>query len=152
MTRQLPRLPRLHLRPRSGPVIASPHTLSALTANAGHVVYWAGPVGKRMEFRKTTNDLVYVRYLPKGIAVGDKRLAYLIVATYPFVDAFNGLKKAANGKEVAMPGGGIAVVDERQPRSVHFAFPGVSYQGEIYDPSPTKALEVATSGDIQPVP
>ncbi|MEI7760093.1 MAG: hypothetical protein WCJ67_04905 [Thermoleophilia bacterium] len=136
-----------------GPVAATDKVLSALASNAGHVVYWAGPVeGTTPEFTQTSKDLIYVRYLPAGVAVGTQPLKYLIVATYPFVDGYNALKKISNGNGVEIPGGGFAVVDERQPRSVHFAFPDVDFQGEIFDVTPEKALEVATSGDIQPVP
>jgi len=141
------------LTSKIGPVAASEEVLSALAANVGHPVYWAGPIaGRTYEFTKTSDDLVYVRYLPKGVAVGDTRLNFLIIATYPFRNPYDALKKVANGNEVKIPGGGIALVDTRQPRSVHFAFPGAAYQGEIYHPSPEKALAVATSGTLQPVP
>jgi hypothetical protein len=136
-----------------GPTAVSEEALSGLVANVGHPVYWAGPIaGQTIEFSQTSAGLVYVRYLPKGVKVGDKRLNFLIIATYPFRNAYDGLKNVANGNDVTIPNGGIALVDGRQPRSVHFAFPGVDYQGEIFDRSPEKALEVATSGTLQPVP
>ena len=136
-----------------GPVAVSKEALSALAANVGHLVYWAGPIaGQHYEFLKTRSDRVYVRYLPKGVAAGDPHSNFLIIATYPFPDAHGALKAVANGKEVTIPGGGIALVAGGHPQSVHFAFPGVAYQGEVYDPSPEKALEVATSGTLQPVP
>lgn len=138
---------------RVGPVVVSLKTLSALAANVGHTVYWAGPIaGTNSEFTKTTIARVFVRYLPKGVRAGDPGTKYLIVATYPFADAYNALKKAAKGSEVTIPGGGIAVVSKTNPTSVNFAFPDTPYQGEVYDPSPAKALSVATSGDIQPIP
>jgi hypothetical protein len=94
---------------------------------------------------------VYVRYLPKGVEAGDRRSNFLIIATYSFPDAYSALKKVANGNEIKIPGGGIALVAEGHPKSVHFAFPGVAYQGEVYDPSPKRSLEVATSGTVRPV-
>ena len=141
------------LTAKVGPVVVSEKTLSALVANVGHPVYWAGPsAGVRTEFTKTTTARVYVRYLPQGVKAGDPATDYLIVATYPFPNAYNALKKSAKGQEVTIPGGGIAVVSAGHPTSVHFAYPGSAYQGEIYDPSAAKALKVASSGDIQPVP
>ena len=138
---------------RVGPVVVSQKTLSALAVNAGHVVYWAGPIaGERPEFTKTTTARAFVRYLPAGVKAGDPSTGYLVVATYPFSNAYAALEKVAKGAAVKIPGGGIAVVSTANPTSVNFAFPGVPYQGEVYDPSPEKALEVATSGDIQPVP
>lgn len=35
--------------------------------------------------------------------------------------------------------------------SVHLAFPGIPYEIEVYDPSPTTARRLAASGDIRPV-
>jgi hypothetical protein len=136
-----------------GPVAVSEDELSALAADVGHTVYWAGPIaGQTPEFTKTSSGRVYVRYLPKGVEAGDKRSNFLIVATYPFPNAYGALKKVANGKEVKIPGGGIALVAEEHLQSVHFAFKGVAYQGEVYDPSPEKSLKVATSGTVRPVP
>jgi hypothetical protein len=136
-----------------GPVAVGADELSPLVANVGHPVYWAGPIaGKAYEFTQTTAGNVYIRYLPQGVAAGNKRVAFLIIVTYPLPNAYDALKNVAKGSEVEIPGGGIAVVSPGYPQSVHFAFPGVSYQGEVFDPSPAKALAVATSGDIQQVP
>ena len=138
---------------RVGPVTVSQNALSALVADVGHPVYWAGPIaGQTVEFTNTTTGRVYVRYLPAGVEAGDKRADFLTVATYPFPDAYGALQKVGKGAAVNIPGGGIAVVAAGHPQSVHFAFPKVGYQGEVYDPSPEKALAVATSGTIQPVP
>jgi hypothetical protein len=136
-----------------GPLIASPAVLSALAANVGHDVYWAGKVqGRNLEYLKTANGSVYVRYLTQGVKAGDSRADWMVVATYPFPKAFEALTKLGQGNEVKIPGGGIAVVDSKHPESVHFAFPGVAFQGEVYDPSPAKALEVATSGAVGVIP
>ena len=141
------------LTSKIGPLVAKADVLSALAANVDHTVYWAGPIaGQRYEFLEAADGSVYIRYLPKGVAVGDKRANWLVVATYPFAKAHEALQNVAKGKGITIPGGGIAVVTEGRPQSIHFAFPGVAYQGEIYDPSAKKALAVATSGDIKPVP
>lgn len=126
--------------------------LSSIAKALGHPVYWAGPKGTTVhELTLTSSGRAYVRYLPKGSKAGDPR-RFLIIATYPFPKAYNALKRVSAGKEITIPGGGIALVDVNYPQSVHFAFPGVDYQGEVYAPSPKQSLRVATSGDIQPVP
>ena len=137
-----------------GPVAVSAEGLSALVADVGHTVYWAGAIaGKHYEFLKRSDGRVYVRYLPKGVAAADPNSDYLIIATYPFPKAYEALEAVAKGSDrVKIPDGGIVGVTEGNRTSVHFAFPGVPYQGEIYDPAPGRALAVATSGDIQPVP
>jgi len=136
-----------------GPTVVNPIALSALVGTLGHPVYWAGPIsGRTYEYTLTSSGRAYVRYLPKGVKAGDTRSRFLIVVTYPFLNAYAALKQVAKGNEVKIPGGGIALVDAGYPQSVHFAFPGVDYQGEVYDPSPKKSLAVATSGDIQPIP
>ena len=55
-----------------GPVAVSAEGLSALVADVGHTVYWAGAIaGKHYEFLKRSDGKVYVRYLPKGVAAAD---------------------------------------------------------------------------------
>jgi hypothetical protein len=136
----------------SGPVALTAGTLASTAQDLGQPIYWAGPKpGRTYEYTQTADGTIYVRYLPPGVDVGDSSANYLIVATYPFPDALAGLQAVSNGKAIDLPGGGIAVVDQGYPKSVHLAFPGVDYQVEVYDPSPERAREVATSGDIAPV-
>ena len=59
-----------------------------------------------------------------------------------------GLRPAAPAQPAEI---GIALADAGYPQSVHLAFPGVDYQIKVYDTSPQRALEVAVSGDVQPV-
>ena len=135
----------------TGPVGLSARGLRTLARNVKEPIYWAGPMpGITYELTRTRNGSVYIRYLPRGVEPGEKA-DLLIVATYPFSKAFNGLKQVAKGQEIKLPGGGIAVVDQNYPKSVHLAYPGVNWQVEVYDPSPERALEVASSGDVAPV-
>jgi hypothetical protein len=60
------------------------------------------------------------------------------------------LEKVEGGRGIQVPGGGLALVDEKYPKSVHLAFPNVNYQVEVFDPSPKRALAVATSGQVRP--
>jgi hypothetical protein len=112
-------------------------------------VYWAGPRGGDIyELTRTTTGNVYVRYLPPGVAVGKPGANFLIVATYPFPNALSRLKAIANGKGTTLSNGAFALPDATYPKSVHMAFPGASYQIEVYDPSPAVARRVALSGAI----
>ncbi len=136
-----------------GPKIVSASGLSKEAGSLGQPVYWAGDVpGMRIEFSRITNGNAYVRYLPAGVNAGDPRAKFLIVATYPFPGAYDALKKVSNGKAVDVKGGGLALVSEGNAKSVHVAYPGVDYQMEVFHPSAARAIGVATSGDVQPVP
>ena len=77
---------------------------------------------------------------------------YLIIATYPFRGALQALKGLASQPKLTIPRGGIAVVDGKDPKSVHLAYPGINDQVEVYDPSPARSLAVAKSGTVRPVP
>jgi hypothetical protein len=136
-----------------GPIGLSAKGLRTLTETVDQPIYWAGAKpGYLYELTRTTTGKVFVRYLPPGANVGSKKTIYLIVATYPVPHAFQSLKNLANQKHVAIPRGGIAIVDEKHPQSVHLAYPGVDYQLEVYDPSPARSLQVARSGNVRAVP
>jgi hypothetical protein len=133
------------------PVGLSASGLQTLAAVVPQPIYWAGPKpGYLYELTRTREGNVYIRYLPPRAAVGAKGAKYMVIGTYPRTKAFDSLKKVANGREIGIPGGGIALVDTN-PRSVHLAYPGVDYQVEVYDPSPARSLEVARSGAVRPV-
>ena len=138
------------------PVALSVSGLQTLTATLNQVhgqpIYWAGAKsGFLYELRRTSNGNVYIRYLPRNVAAGTPAPSYLTVATYPFTGAYAALQKVAGGNGIAIPGGGIAVVDTKDPKSVHLAYPNVNYQVEVYDPSSAKARSVASSGLVRPV-
>lgn len=134
------------------PVGLSAKGLRTLTASIPEPIYWAGPKpGYLYELTRTNTGKIFIRYLPTGTPVGTKRATYLIVATYPFRNALKALTDLPGDNEVKIPGGGVAIVDESHPESVHMAFPGVDRQIEIYDPSPARSLTVAKSGTVRPV-
>ncbi len=136
----------------SKPVALSAGGLQTLASAVPQPIYWAGARrGYLYELTRTTGNDVYIRYLPPGVDAGAKAAKYLTVATYPFKDALNALQKVSKGKGIPIAGGGLALVDESYPNSVHLAYPGVDYQVEVYDPSPARAREVATSGAVQRV-
>jgi hypothetical protein len=146
-------------QPSTAPVVnaIAPVALSArrlrIRAHAiNQPIYWDGPKqGYLYELTRTQTGNIFVRYLPPSVKAGTPEAKYLIVATYPFPNALATLREAAHGTQIGLPGGGIAVVDQAYPRSVHLAYPGVAYQVEVFDPSPAHAKQVAVSGDVQPV-
>jgi hypothetical protein len=139
----------------SKPVVASADDVRALPSSVGHVVYWAGPrPSVTYELTHTSRGYVYIRYLPPGVKVGDKRPNFLTVGTYPKPNAFASVEKAANRKgEIVrkIGNGGLAVTSPKGPQSVYFAYPGSDVLVEVYDPSPAKALHSIISGQVTPV-
>ena len=134
------------------PVGLSAKGLRTLTASIPEPIYWAGPKpGYLYELTRTAAGKIFIRYLPSGTPVGTKKATYLIVATYPFRGALKALTDLPAKSQVKIPGGGVAIVDESHPESVHLAFPGVDNQVEVYDPSPARSLAVAKSGTVRPV-
>jgi hypothetical protein len=137
--------------PSVKPVALSASALRTLARLVPEPIYWAGPrKGYLYELRRTEKDDIYIRYLPPGVGAGAKGAKFLVVASYPFTGALDALEKVAHGKGIRLRGGGLALVDQSYPKSVHLAFPNVDYQVEVYDPSPSRAREVATSGEVRP--
>jgi hypothetical protein len=135
-----------------GPVVEPQNAIAAYSKAIGAPIYWAGPQkGYTYELTRTSDGKAYVRYLPKGVKVGDPRGDFTIVVTYPFKNSYNALKAATGKDAIDVPGGGIAAVALGYPRSVRMAFPGVDYQIEVYNPSPARSLSTALSGNVKPV-
>jgi hypothetical protein len=141
----------------AGPVstAVSRDELRALPGRTGHPVYWAGPRARHTyELTRPTDGSVYVRYLPAGVAAGDRRPAFTTIGTYPRRGAVRVLRRLGReGGMVSFPldGGGIAVYSRARPTSVYLAFPGRDLHVEVYDPSPRDARRLARSGRIRPV-
>ena len=138
----------------TGPAAVSAQDLAALPATLHHPAYWAGPKsGFTYELTRTSDDRIYVRYLPAATSVGVQR-PYLTIATYPVRDAAAAVRRVANRlrvKPVELSNGGVAVQDTEHPTSVYFAYPGAPYQVEVFDPSPAHARALVLSGRITPL-
>jgi hypothetical protein len=136
------------------PSAATVAGLEAFAARLGHPIYWAGPKpGYTYELTQTADGRVFIRYLPPGVEIGDPRANFLTIATYPFPGAFTTVKATSSGDAVVrLAHGGIAVVDTRYPKSIHLAYPGVSYQVEVFDPSPAGGRSLVAAGRILQVP
>jgi len=133
---------------------ASAHELAALPSNVHHPVYWAGPKpGYTYEVTRTHAGLIFIRYLPTGVAVGTKH-EYLTIGTYPTKNALAAVRaiaKRLRATPLTLSGGGLAVQDTKHPSSVYFAYPGSDYQVEVFDPSPARARSLALSGRVTPI-
>lgn len=136
-------------------VAATVKELTTLAAIVEYPIYWAGPKpGVKYELTHTPDGRIYIRYLPAGVKIGDRRGKYLIVATYPVKNGYKAVQNAAkaNGAVVMrLPRHGLAVFNVSAPTNVYFAYPGRSYQVEVYDPDPLRARELVLSGQIRPV-
>jgi hypothetical protein len=137
------------------PTAASPDRLRSLAKDVGHPVYWAGPAaGTTYELTETQSGRIYIRYLPTGVPVGTNSARYTIVGTYPVDGAYNVLNQLArtSGKSsFPAPRGGFAVYADSTPTNIYLAFPGKNVQIEVYDPSPRRARDLITSGQVAPV-
>jgi hypothetical protein len=139
----------------TGPAAATTDELLALSDDLGHPIYWIGEVPNRIyELTRTSDNRVFIRYLPKGVPVGIRQAAYTIVGTYPVDNAYKvlqGLAKKPDESSFSAPSGGFAVYSTTQPNNVYLAYPGSNLQIEVYDPSPQQARRLITSGQVAAV-
>jgi hypothetical protein len=141
--------------PRETVKAASVQSLRALARASGHPLYWAGPQPDvKYELTQVTDGRIYIRYLPKGVPIGDRRAAYLIVATYPVKNAYKAVRTAAKESGAVTfrtKRGGLAVYNQSAATNVYYAFPGSKYQVEVFDPNPSRARQLVRSGTIRPI-
>jgi hypothetical protein len=141
--------------PNAGPQLVSQAQLQKLAAATGRPVYWAGPkAGYLYELTRTASGRTYVRYLPAGVAAGDRSPGYLVVGTYTQPGSFENLEHAARQKgalSLRIDGGGLVVFSSSKPTSVYLSYPGANYQVEVYAPSGDTARRLVLGGKIQPV-
>jgi hypothetical protein len=138
------------------PVAATVDDLRALSGTAGHPVYW---IGRRptntYELTQTSDGSIYVRYLPPGVELGDRRPNFTTIGTYPHPNSMNTVEQAARREGAvsrSIRGGGLSVSNTSRPRSVYLAYPSEpDLLLEVYDPSPSRARRLASSGRVKPV-
>jgi hypothetical protein len=135
--------------------IVSADQLRTIAASRDPVVYWAGPrASRRLELTETPQGRIYVRYLTPHARAGDRRAAFLTVATYPLANAFGALKaaaKRAGAAGFALPRGGVAVYDRTRPTNLYVAYPNGDEQIEVFSPSPAEARRLVQRGRIRPL-
>ena len=132
----------------------TPAAIATLARSVGHAIYWLGPRGDTTyEVTQAANGKIYVRYLPSGVDVGSSK-PYLTVGTYPFPGTYAVIRKKARAKGAVtarLAGGGFAVLDAGYPQSVHIGYPHVNFQVEVYDPTPARAMQLVSSGELKSV-
>lgn len=136
-------------------VAATEDNLRELAGVTGRPIYWAGPRrGVTYELTQARDGRTYIRYLPRGVALGDRSGAYLLVATYRIEDAYGAVRRAgakAGAVTFRIPGGGLAVYNRDAATNVYFAYPRSRYQVEVYDPDPRTARRLVASGAVRPI-
>jgi hypothetical protein len=139
----------------SGPTLVSQAQLEELASSSTKPVYWAGPrKGLSYELTRTADGRTYVRYLPHGIAAGDRRAEFLVVATYERPHAFADLSRAGTRSgtgSVKLARRGVLVFTEIRPHSAYFSYPSSSNQVEVFAPSGTTARALVLHGEITPI-
>jgi len=137
------------------PEIVAPARLRALAATLGHPLYWAGPqAGMRYELTQASGDRIFIRYLPTGAHVGDRRPRFLAIGTYGQQGAFTQIRAASKrpgAVTVRLTGGGLAVYDRARPTSIYFGYPDSDVQVEVYDPSARTARRLVLAGQVVPI-
>ena len=126
--------------------------LKTAVAAIGRPVYWAGAEPDYQYVLQTFgNGQTTVRYIPKDGDPNNQEAVYRVMGTYPIKGAFDVTTKAGQAENSALltnSDGSIVVYNKSKTTNVYVAFPGVDVQIEIYDPTPGKALEIATSGRV----
>jgi hypothetical protein len=129
--------------------------VAGLADAAGHPVYWVGPQpGTKLEATLLTSGDAYVRYLTGNAQIGSQQPNYLTVGTYPVGNGYKALQKVAKQSGAIVrhgPNGALVVTNESNPRSVYIAYRKKDLQIEVFDPNASRALQLATSGAVQPV-
>jgi hypothetical protein len=133
-----------------GPWALSAQKLHNEAAIIGQPIYWAGPRKHvHYEFWRTTNNRIYIRYLPKGKHAGDPSTKYTIISTYQVPQAYEAVSKLKGA--IKGPGGAAVWVRPTDPHSVLVAWPSVPFEVEVYDKNPANAASIAQSGQLTTV-
>jgi hypothetical protein len=129
--------------------------LEQLAGDLDYPVYWAGERDDtKLELTITEEGNVSVRYVASGAEIGTRESPFLTISTYPFEGGHGALlraSKAPGAETIPAKSGALIVIQADNPESAYFSFPGQDYQVEVYDPKPGRALEIVSSGDVQPV-
>jgi hypothetical protein len=141
--------------PRAGAVRVSPAALMAFASSLTGPVYWAGLRSpSTYELTRTADGRVFLRYLPPGVPIGADT-GYLTIGTYPLAHAYTitrALAHRGGAVMVKMRGGAVAFYNVGSPTNLYVAYPGSSYQIEVYDPSAAEARALVSSRQVVAVP
>ena len=134
------------------PRLTSADGLVRTAAATRDPIYWAGTrAGTRYELTRTRRHKSFVRYLPEGVAAGDRRPGFLTVATYPQRDAYAVATTSSRRSGMARastPSGGLATWSRRRPNHVYLAYPSIDYLVEVFSPRRGDARRLALAGEV----
>ena len=132
-------------------VAVSPGGLRTLAKAVGQPIYWLGTqANMTYELSRTSNGRVYIRYLPAGVKVGDRR-PFLTVGTYSVRNAYGIVdtgSRQPGSVRITVTGGGVGVYRPSGPTNVYVAYPGSDSQIEVYDPTPGLARRLVERGQL----
>jgi hypothetical protein len=139
----------------TGAEVVSEESLREAASKQGAPIYWAGPPEEdsELELSQPDSERTYVRYLTEDAEAGDPR-PFLTVGSYTLANPTAALRRLGNqagGVLAAAPGGGTVYFSRTNPESVYLAYPSIDVQVEIFAPDFKEALQLATSGQIEPV-
>lgn len=130
--------------------VVSAGELSKFAEGLEYPVYWAGPpAGAELELVELAEG-VQVRYVEPGLEATEE----LTIGSYPVPNPRAAVAAVARepGAVIRQGAGGRVVTNADKPTSVYFASAGNEVQVEVYDPDPARAMALARSGRVQPVP
>ena len=140
---------------RAVPIKASADALRTVASVVDHPVFWVtGQTPATYELTQTADGRIYIRYLPKDVALGDPRPNFLTVGTYPQTDAFATIGRAAKRSGAVatdLAEGGLMVAQPDAPTSVFFATPKSTVIVEVFDPTARRAATLVTAGAVRPI-
>lgn len=140
---------------RPQPVAVTPERLAELSKKRGRPIYWVGlSEGRTYELTRTPDGSVYMRYLERGVKVGDRRPNYLTVGTYPQSDPFKTVTRASkrDGAQVEkLKNDGLAVANRSRPTSWYVAFPDSEELIEVFSPKAGRARQLVRTERVVPV-
>lgn len=130
--------------------VLSAGELSRFAEGLEYPVYWAGPVAGAELQLVEVDEGVQVRYAEPGRKPAEE----LTIGSYPVANPRRAVAAVAAeaGAEVRSGAGGRVVTNSGSPTSVYFASPDNAVEVEVYDPRPARAMSLARSGRVQPVP
>ncbi len=133
----------------SGQVALTEAQLKAEARKVGGSIFWAGALsGAKYTFNHLAPGQDFIRYLPNGQGLTDTAQNYRVIATYKDATAYATFVEAIKlktGVTTTNSDGSIVYYAEATPTHVYMAFKGLSYQIEIFDPTPGTALKLATT-------
>mgnify|MGYP006281804895 CR=1 FL=1 len=132
----------------AGQVALTEGELINLVKSKNVTAYWVGPInGMKYALTITTDNQVFVKYLPNGEGINDLKPNYKVIATYPEQAAYD-ITRAAGTQSNAISfinsDGAAVYYSKDRATNVYVAYTGQPYEIEVFDPDAAVSLESAT--------